>query len=45
MAKLEIGIPLQPAYKPEVHRIDYFESAVTDLIDLNLVLYFLDIRM
>lgn len=35
MAKLEIGIPLQPAYKPEVHRIDYFESAVTDLIDLN----------
>lgn len=35
MAKLEIWIPLHPAYKPEVHRIDYFESAVMDLIDLN----------
>ena len=40
MASLRIELPLVPAYKPEIEHIDYFESAVLEIIELNNYFHF-----
>ena len=32
---IKVKVPLTPAYKPEIFLIDYFESAISELIQLS----------